>query len=85
MASQEKGLVNAANCADQAGKHAFGLNDVKVVAALRQLADDIEKGIVAVHSLTTSSHATHDQFAVREVTIEILEEIPQSGPKIVRE
>jgi len=47
MASQDKRLVNAANCADQAGKYAFGLNDVKVVAVLRQLADDIEKGIVA--------------------------------------
>ena len=77
--------INAAACADRAGKHAFGLNNAKTVAALRQLADDIEAGTVDLHSITTSSHATHEEFVVREVTIEVLEEYPRMGPRVVRE
>lgn len=77
--------INAAACADRAGKHAFGLNDAKTVKALRQLADDIEAGKVALYSVTTSSHATHEEFAVREVIIEVLEEYPGMGPRVVRE
>lgn len=77
--------INAAECADRAGKHAFGLNDAKAIAALRQLADDIEAGRVALYSVTTSSQATHDEFTVREVTIEILEEYPNAGPRMVKE
>ena len=76
--------INAAECADKAGRHAFGLNDAKAVAALRQLADDIEAGQVALHSMTTSSHAAHEEFAVREVIIEVLEEYPTNGPVMVR-
>ena len=76
--------INAAECADRAGKHAFGLNDAKAVAALRKLADDIEAGTVALHSMTTSSHAAHEEFAVREVIIEVLEECPNAGPVMVR-
>jgi hypothetical protein len=41
-----KTTINAAECADRAGKHAFGLNDNKTVIALRKLADDIEAGTV---------------------------------------
>jgi len=76
--------INAAECADKAGRHAFGLNDAKAVAALRQLADDIEAGQVALHSMTTSSHAAHEEFTVREVIIEVLEEYPNNGPVMVR-
>ena len=75
--------MNAAECADRAEKHAFGLNDNKTVIALRQLADDIETGTVVLNSITTSSHATHEEFAIREVIIEVLEEYPITGPRMV--
>lgn len=85
MASQQDRFLDASKCADRAGKYAFGLNDAKAIAALRQLADDLEAGTVTLHSVTTSSHATHDEFAVRELTIEVLEELPPVGPKIVKD
>lgn len=85
MISGGRTPINAAACADRAGKHAFGLNNAKAVAALRQLADDIEAGTVALHSVTTSSHATHEEFTVREVIIEVLEEYPSVGPRVVKE
>jgi len=75
--------MNAAECADRAEKHAFGLNDNKTVIALRQLADDIEAGTVVLNSVTTSSHATHEEFTIREVIIEVLEEYPATGPRMV--
>ena len=80
-----KRTIHAAECADRAGKHAFGLNDNKTVIALRKLADDIEAGTVALNSLTTSSHATHEEFTVREIVIEVLEEYPEAGPRVVKE
>jgi len=85
MMSGGRTTINAAECADRAGKHAFGLNDAKAVVALRKLADDIESGAVVLHSVTTSSHATHEEFAVREVVIEVLEEYPSVGPRMVKE
>lgn len=85
MISGGRTPINAAACADRSGKHAFGLNNAKAVAALRQLADEIEAGTVVLHSLTTSSHAMHDEFAVREVILEVLEEYPTAGPRVVRE
>ena len=75
--------MNAAECADRAEQHAFGLNDHKTVIALRQLADDIEAGTVVLNSITTSSHARHEEFAVREVIIEVLEEYPNTGPMMI--
>jgi len=75
--------IEAAECADRAGTHAFGLNEAKAVAALRRLADDIEAGRVSLHSVTTSSHATHQEFAVREIVIEVLEEYPNAGPQVI--
>jgi hypothetical protein len=75
--------MNAAECADRAGKHAFGLSDAKAVAALRQLADDIEAGTVVLNSVTTSSHAAHEEFTIREIIIEVLEEYPNTGPRMV--
>ncbi len=85
MASRDKQFINATNCTNRAGRLAFGLDDAKAISALRQLADDIEAGIVMLHSVTTSSHAAHDEFAVRELVVEVLEEIPQAGPKMVRD
>jgi hypothetical protein len=85
MASQDKPFIKASDCANRAGRFAFGLDDAKAVSVLRQLADDIASGSVMLHSVTTSSHATHDQFAILELTIEVLEELPQSGLKVVRD
>ena len=82
--SMNASFMNAAECADRAGRHAFGLNDAKAVAALRQLADDIEAGRVALHGITTSSHATHEEFAVREIIIEVLEECANPGPQMIK-
>ncbi|HEY1939820.1 MAG TPA: hypothetical protein VGJ33_17950 [Candidatus Angelobacter sp.] len=84
MISGSRTSIEAADCADRAGKHAFGLNDAKTVLALRKLADDIEAGNAVLQSVTTSSHATHEEFAVREVVIEILEEYPGSGPRMMK-
>lgn len=85
MSSGVRTIINAAECADRAGKHAFGLNEAKAVAVLRKLADDIETGNVVLQSVTTASHATHEEFAVREVTIEVLEECSAAGPRMVKE
>jgi len=85
MISGGRTNINAAECADRAGKHAFGLNDNKTVIALRKLADDIEAGTVVLNSVTTSSHATHEEFTVREIVIEVLEDYPEAGPRMVKE
>lgn len=85
MTSGGRTPIRAAECARRAGKYAFGLNDAKAVAALRQLADDIEAGNLALHSVTTSSHATHEEFSIREIIIEVLEEYPGAGPVVVKE
>ncbi len=77
--------IQAVECADRAGKHAFGLNENKAVMALRKLADDIEAGNVVLHSVSTSSYATHDEFAIREVVVEVLEEYPAAGPRMIKE
>jgi hypothetical protein len=77
--------ITAAECADRAGKHAFGLNDNKTVVALRKLADDIEAGTVVLNSVTTSSHATHEEFTIREIVIEVLEEYLEMGPRMVKD
>jgi hypothetical protein len=85
MISGVRTTINAAECADRAGKHAFGLNESKAVTALRKLADDIEAGNVVLHSVSTASHATHEEFTIREVVIEVLEEYPTAGPRMVKE
>jgi hypothetical protein len=85
MTSGGRRSINAAECAERAGKHAFGLNDAKAIAAIRKLADDIETGAVVLHSVTTSSHATHEEFAIREVVVEVLEEYAMAGPRMVGE
>ena len=85
MISGSRKTFNATECADRAGRHAFGLNESKTAVALRQLADAIEAGTVALHSLTTSCHATHEEFTIREVVIEVLEECPVIGPQVVKE
>jgi hypothetical protein len=85
MSSGVRTIITAAECADRAGKHAFGLNETKAIQALRKLADDIETGNVVLHSVTTASHATHEEFAIREVTIEVLEEYSAPGPRVVKD
>ena len=85
MISGGRTNINAAECADRAAKHAFGLNDSKAVAALRKLADDIEAGNIVLTSVTTSTHATHEKFTIREVVLEVLEDYPAAGPTMVRE
>lgn len=86
MISGVRSTINAAECADRAGKHAFGLNETKAAAALRKLADDIEAGNVVLHSLSTCTHATHEEFVIREVVLEVLEEYPAAaGPRVIKE
>lgn len=77
-------MINASECAKKAGKYAFGLDEARTAGMLRQMADDIEKGNVALHSVSTSSHASHDEFSIRELVVEVLEEIPARGPRVVR-
>jgi hypothetical protein len=51
---------------------------------LRQLADDLENGKVLVHRVTTSCHAIHDEFTIRELVVELMEEAPlRRGPQVV--
>jgi hypothetical protein len=83
-------LLNATDCAERAGKYAFGLNESKAIQLLRELANDLEAGKAVLHSVSTASHATQDEFTIREVVIELLEESaegasePPSRPRIVR-
>lgn len=77
-------MFNAADCARKAGKFAFGLDEARTAQVLRKLADDIENGSVALHSVSSTSHAAHDDFTVRELVIEVLEETPGSGPRVVK-
>jgi hypothetical protein len=85
----EMKLLNATDCADRAGKFAFGLNESKAIQLLRELANDLETGRAMLHSVSTASHATQDEFTVREVVIELLEESaeaasePPSRPRII--
>ena len=77
-------MFNAADCARKAGKFAFGLDEARTAQVLRKLAEDIERGTVALHSVSTSSHAAHDDFTVRELVIEVLEENPSAGPRVIK-
>ncbi len=84
MASGDKRPFAAVDCAGSAGKYAFGVDLKKAVQLLRNLADDVEEGRVLLHSISTSSHATQDEFAVRELVIEILEESADNKPAPLR-
>jgi hypothetical protein len=77
-------MMNAVECAKKAGKHAFGLDQARTAQLLRSLADDIETGSVVLHSVSTSSHAAHEEFAVRDLVVEVLEELPVSGPRVIK-
>lgn len=84
MASGDKKVISAVECSSRAGRYAFGVDEIKTARMLRRLADDIESGSVMVHSVTTSCHATQEEFTVRELTVEIMEEAPAgSGPRAV--
>jgi hypothetical protein len=77
-------MFNAADCARKAGKFAFGLDEARTAQLLRTLADEIEQGLVALHCVSTSSHAAQDDFTVRELVIEVLEENPAAGPRVIK-
>jgi hypothetical protein len=77
-------INNAGECAKRSGKYSFGVDEAKTVAALRRLADEIESGKVSLFSISTSSHASHEEFTVREVTIEVLEENSGNGPQVIK-
>jgi hypothetical protein len=90
MASGDKEKMNATECANRAGKYAFGVDETKAVQLLRKLADELEAGEVALYSVSTACHASHEEFAVRELVIEFLEEAPtvaavkQPKPHIIK-
>lgn len=77
-------INNASECANKTGKYSFGVDEGKTAGALRKLADEIESGKVALYSVSTSVHATHEEFTVREIVIEVLEEVSSSGPLVLR-
>lgn len=77
-------INNASECANRAGKYSFGVDEGKTAEALRKLADEIESGEVALYSVSTSIHATNEEFTVREIVIEVLEEISGSGPQVLK-
>ncbi|HET7871870.1 MAG TPA: hypothetical protein VFL42_05120 [Terriglobales bacterium] len=86
MSSGDRKIINAAECSSRAGRFAFGLDESKTVQMLRRLADDLENGRVLVHRVTTSCHAIHEEFTVRELVVELMEEAPPSkGPQVVRD
>jgi hypothetical protein len=85
MSSRTRNFLSAVDCAGRAGKYAFGLNEAKTVHMLRKLADDLEAGNVSLHSVTTSTHATHEEFTIQEFVIEVLEEAPSAGPQVVKD
>ena len=78
-------MINATECAKRAGRYAFGLDEARTAEMLRRLAGDIEAGKVALHGVSTSTHAAHEEFTVREVLIEVLEESSVPGPRVIRE
>lgn len=77
-------MMNAVECAKKAGKYSFGVDEARTAQLLRALADDIETGKVALHSVSTSSHATQEDFAVRELVVEVLDEIAMDGPRVIK-
>jgi hypothetical protein len=77
-------MFNANECTRKSGKYAFGVDEARTAAALRKLADDIEAGNVTLHSVSTSTQAVHEEFTVRELVIEVLEENAIVGPQMVR-
>lgn len=84
MSSGDRKIINAAECSNRAGRYAFGVDEVKTAEMLRRLADDLESGRVLVHRVTTSCHATQDEFTVREIAVELMEEAPRiKGPQVV--
>jgi hypothetical protein len=77
-------MINASECAKKTGKYAFGLDEAQTAQALRKLADDIAAGAVVLHSVSTSSRAAHEEFTIRELVVEVLEENSVAGPRMIR-
>jgi hypothetical protein len=70
----EKKPLSAVDCAERRGNFAFGLNETKAAQMLRELASDLEAGRVMLQSVSTACHVTQEEFTVREIVIELLEE-----------
>ncbi len=84
MSSGDRKIISAVECSSRAGRYAFGVDEKKAARMLRRLADDIENGRVVVHSVTTACHATQEEFTLRELTVEVMEEAPAArGPQVV--
>lgn len=77
-------MFNATECAKRAGKYGFGVDEARTAQALRELADDIDNGVVVLHSVSIASRAAHEEFAIRELVIEVLEETSIVGPRAVK-
>lgn len=79
-------MINSSGseCAKRAGKYSFGIDEKQTAEGLRKLADEIESGKVALYSVRTSCHATRDEFTVRELVIEVLEESSGNGPHVIK-
>jgi hypothetical protein len=78
-------MINSASeCARKAGKYYFGVDEARTAEALRKLADEIETGKVALFSVSTSCHTSHDEFTVRELVIEVLDEVSGTGPHVIK-
>jgi hypothetical protein len=77
-------MFNATECAKKAGKHTFGVDEAGTAQALRKLADDIDTGVVVVHSVSIASRAAHEEFTVRELVIEMLEDNSVAGPRAIK-
>jgi hypothetical protein len=77
-------MFNATECAKRADKYAFGVDGAKAAQALRELADDIDAGVVVLHSVSVASRAAHEEFVVRELVIEVLEETSIVGPRALK-
>jgi hypothetical protein len=87
----EKRLMSAIDCAGRKDDLAFGLNENKTARLLRELAGDLEAGRALLQRVSTSLHAMREEFTVREIVIELLEEsresesaAPPPGPRIIK-
>jgi len=77
-------IRRASECSNRAGRYSFGVDEARTAEALRKLADEIESGKVALYSVSTSCRAAHDEFTVRELVIEVLDEPSEAGLQVIK-
>lgn len=51
------------------GEYSFALDSERVCAALRQMAQDIETGLVLVNSVTQTTRNTKDDYEVKHLVV----------------